>query len=132
MGAYVTLAAGQFMNWPDMFAYGKSIFHKFYDTTRANSNTFAEYNSSTYTVVAIEDLTRIFNEISDPEVHVWAEAMLDVGWGTAAQYFHAPTRQWCGLEQPLISVAGHPAHAVVFAAGTGGHRKACRRGRLRL
>lgn len=96
MGAYVTLAAGQFMNWPDMFAYGKSIFHKFYDTTRANSNTFAEYNSSTYTVVAIEDLTRIFNEISDPEVHVWAEAMLDVGWGTAAQYFHAPTRQWCG------------------------------------
>lgn len=96
MGAYVTLAAGQYMNWPDMFAYGKSIFHKFYDTTRANSNTFAEYNSSTYTVVAIEDLTRIYNEITDPEVHAWAEAMLDVGWGTAAQYFHAPTRQWCG------------------------------------
>lgn len=69
---------------------------KFFSATRANGDNFAEYNSSTYTVVAIEDLTRIFDEIDDPDVHTWAGDMLEVAWSTAARYFHAPTRQWCG------------------------------------
>lgn len=96
MGAYVTLAAGQLMDWPDMFEYGKNLLHKFYDLTRSNSDAFVEYNSSTYTVVAIEDLSRIYEDIDDAEVRFWAEGMLDAAWNTVAQYFHAPTRQWSG------------------------------------
>lgn len=95
MGSYVTLHAGQLLDWPEMFAYGRSRFEKSWAYTLANG-TFAEYNSATYTTVAIEDLSRIHAHIEDAQVHRMAEDMLDVAWRTVAEHFHAPTRQWTG------------------------------------
>ena len=96
MGSYVTLHAGQLLNWPWLFDYAKRRFRKFVEYTRRNNDTFAEYNSATYTTVAIEDLTRIHDNISDPEVKAMAAEMLDVAWRTVSEHFHAPTHQWCG------------------------------------
>ena len=96
MGSYVTLHAGQLLNWPWLFDYAKRRFTKFVEYTRRNNNTFAEYNSATYTTVAIEDLTRIQDNITDPDVKGMASEMLDVAWRTVSEHFHAPTRQWCG------------------------------------
>ena len=96
MGSYVTLHAGQLLDWPWLFTYGKNRFAAFVRHTRANAGAFAEYNSATYTSVAIEDLTRIRTHIRDEEVRRMAEEMLDGAWKTVSEHFHAPTRQWCG------------------------------------
>ena len=96
MGSYVTLHAGQLLGWPWLFSYGKERFRGFVRYTRGNHGAFAEYNSATYTSVAIEDLTRIHTHIRDGEVHAMAGEMLDDAWRTIADHFHAPTRQWCG------------------------------------
>lgn len=96
MGSYVTLHASQLLAWPWLFTYARNRFKKFVEYTRYNCNTFAEYNSATYTTVAIEDLTRIYDNIKDEEIHRMAEEMLDVAWRTVSEHFHAPTKQWCG------------------------------------
>ena len=96
MGSYVTLHAGELLDWPWMFSYGRSRFEKFVRFTRANGGAFAEYNSATYTTVAIADLTRIRMTVRDPGVREMAEEMLDDAWRTVSGHFHAPTRQWCG------------------------------------
>lgn len=95
MGSYVTLCAGQLLDWQEMKDYGKSRFTKAWDYTMKNG-TFAEYNSATYTVEAIEDLSRIHMHIDDPDVHRMSGDMLDVAWRTVAEHFHAPTKQWTG------------------------------------
>jgi hypothetical protein len=95
MGSYVTLCAGQLLGWEEMTEYGRSRFEKAWDYTMKNG-TFAEYNSATYTTVAIEDLSRIYAQIRDEDVHRMAGDMLDVAWRTVAEHFHAPTRQWTG------------------------------------
>ncbi|MCQ2445913.1 MAG: hypothetical protein MJ141_03375 [Clostridia bacterium] len=96
MGSYVTLHAGQLLDWPWLFDYGKRRFEKSVHYTRENGGAFAEYNSATYTAVAIEDLTRIKTNVRDPEVKAMAEEMLHDAWQTVSSHFHAPTRQWCG------------------------------------
>lgn len=96
MGSYVTLHASQLMNWEWLGTYAKNRFRRFVEYTRRNSDTFAEYNSATYTTVAISDLTRIYDNITDSEIHALAAEMLDDAWRVVSEHFHAPTRQWCG------------------------------------
>lgn len=95
MGSFVTLCAGETFGWDEILDYGKRRFAKFHAFTLANG-AFAEYNSPTYTVVAIEDLTRIQAMVRDEQVQAQVRDMLDVAWRTVAEHFHAPTRQWAG------------------------------------
>lgn len=95
MGSYVTLASGQLLNWEEMFQYGASRFEKAW-TYNMKNGTFAEYNSATYTVEAITDLSRIYAEIKDERIHAMAGDLIDLAWKTVAEHFHAPTRQWTG------------------------------------
>ena len=95
MGSYVTLCGGQLLGWDEMFRYGASRFEKAWDYNLKNG-TYAEYNSPTYTVEAITDLSRIYAEIKDEKVHAMAGDLLDLAWKTVAEHFHAPTGQWTG------------------------------------
>ena len=95
MGSYVTLCGGQVLGWDEMFAYGVSRFEKAWDYNIKNG-TFAEYNSATYTVEAMTDLSRIYADIQDERIHAMAGDLLDLAWKTVAEHFHAPTRQWTG------------------------------------
>lgn len=125
MGAYVTIIGGQVLNWPWMHQYGKRRFKRFVEATRDNG-TFAEYNSATYTVVAIEDLTRLRTDAKDPEIVEMADEMLDMAWRTVAEHFHAPTKQWCGpnarsytwlIGKSTLSFLEHCLHHKVKLAG---------------
>ena len=119
MGSYVTLHAGQLLDWPWLFTYGKNRFAAFVRYTRANNGAFAEYNSATYTSVAIEDLTRIRSHIRDGEVRAMAEEMLDCAWRTVSGHFHAPTRQWCGPNARSYTWLTGPATLSFLEQATG-------------
>lgn len=95
MGSYVTLLAGEYFGWEEIFHYGKKRFENFCTFTRLNG-AFAEYNSPTYTIVALEDLTRIADHVKNETIHALAVEMIDIAWFTIATHFHAPTRQWAG------------------------------------
>ena len=95
MGAYVTLHAGQLLSWPWLFGYGAQRLKKQWEFAM-KTGSFSEYNSATYTRVAIECLTCIHDVIRDPDVLRMADDLLDLAWRTVAAHFHAPTKQWCG------------------------------------
>jgi hypothetical protein len=95
MGAYVALVAGELLPEPEILAYGKHRLRRFVDHTR-QQGTFSEYNSPTYTVVALRELARIERDVQDGEMRALARDMAEVGWSMVARHFHPPTRQWAG------------------------------------
>ena len=95
MGAYVTLLAGELFEWKDVFNYGKDLLRRIYEYTRYHG-AFTEYNSPTYTMVAIEDISRILSHIKDKECLEMAEYLNHVAWRCVALHFHPPTGQWAG------------------------------------
>lgn len=95
MGAYVTLLAGEIFNWEDVFNYGKDLLRRIYDYTRYHG-AFTEYNSPTYTMTAIEDISRIMSHIKDVESLKIADYLNNVAWKCTAIHFHPPTGQWAG------------------------------------
>ncbi len=95
MGAYVTLSAGELFNDPDLLDYGRSRLHRFWDYT-TEKGSFSEYNSPTYTVVAIDEITRMITQIEDPESRPLLEKLNRFAWLHLARHFHPPTRQWAG------------------------------------
>ncbi len=95
MGTYVTLVAGERFNEPDLVEYGKSRLRRFYDHTMKHGS-FTEYNSPTYTVVAIKEISRMLRHVRDGASRELLEELNHFAWRHAAQHFHPPTRQWSG------------------------------------
>ena len=95
MGAYVTMVAGELYGWKEMADYAKARWRDFCEYTR-EQGAFNEYNSPTYTIVALEELGRMLLHVQDPDFRRQAEAMHRLAWEEIALHFHAPTRQWAG------------------------------------
>lgn len=95
MGAYVTMAAGELFGRTDLFTYGKGLLKRLVCFTVTHGN-FNEYNSPVYSVLAVEDASLIYREITDDEVHGMAEYIIDKEWETISAHYHAPTGQWAG------------------------------------
>jgi hypothetical protein len=95
MGAYVTLVTAELLGIDDLRAYALDRWRRFYEYTRQHG-AFTEYNSPTYTVVAIEELGRMRLQARHPEAQRWAEELYGLAWREIALHFHPPTRQWAG------------------------------------
>lgn len=95
MGSYVTLLAGELLNQPEMFAYGKERLRKLHDFNMSHGN-FSEFNSPTYTFVALFDLSDMIQEVKDPECVRMASELCDLAWETVAVHFHTTTGQLAG------------------------------------
>ncbi len=95
MGSYVTLVAGELYGWEDLLAYGRARWRRFHEFTLSNGG-FSEYNSPTYTVVALKELSRILRHVRDAESRRLAEDIYRLAWADVAESFHPPTRQWAG------------------------------------
>ncbi|NLS77652.1 MAG: hypothetical protein GXY76_10375 [Chloroflexi bacterium] len=95
MGTYVTYVAAERYDVPDLLAYAQMRLQRFYDYTLEQDG-FVEFNSPTYTVVALRLLSLMRMHIKDP----WAQQMLaelhEIGWRDVARRFHPPTNQWAG------------------------------------
>lgn len=95
MGAYVTLVAGELFEDDELAEYGKARLRRFYEHTFANGS-FSEYNSPTYSVVAINELSRMLRHVKDAESRRLLHELNRFAFSHAARHFHAPTRQWAG------------------------------------
>jgi hypothetical protein len=108
MGSYVTLYAGELLDHEGYRAYGMSRLRRVAAEV-ANNGGFEEYNSPTYTLVALEELARMQAHVTSPEAQTLIAPLLRQAWEDIAEHFHAPTRQWAGPYSRVYSSLLRPA-----------------------
>ncbi|OPH50586.1 hypothetical protein BC351_08010 [Paenibacillus ferrarius] len=95
MGTYVALLAGELLGNRELFAYGRSKLELLHEYCTLHG-AFTEYNSPTYTVVAIEDLSLMLRHIRDNASLDMVGELHDMAWASVAEHYHSKTRQWAG------------------------------------
>ncbi|MGO4496899.1 hypothetical protein AB4114_13450 [Paenibacillus sp. 2RAB27] len=95
MGTYVSLLAGELLGNMELFTYGRSKLELLHEYCTFHG-AFTEYNSPTYTVVAIEDLSLMLRHIRDAASLNMIEELHDMAWASIAEHYHSATRQWAG------------------------------------
>lgn len=107
MGTYVTYVAAELYGIPDLLAYAQMRLKRFYNHT-LDQDGFTEFNSPTYTVVALTVLTRMRMHIKDAEAQRMIAKIEDIGWRDVARHFHPPTAQWAGPHSRCYSTLLRP------------------------
>lgn len=95
MGTYVCYVVGNLYEQPDIKNYGQKKLAYFYNFTK-ESKGFTEYNSPTYTVVAMNELLRMKLAITNPADKKMVDELYNLCWSMIARHFHQPSGQWCG------------------------------------
>lgn len=95
MGAAVTAAAGDILNNDLLRDYARSRIRHFLEHT-GKQGSFNEYNSPTYTFVALAEIERILQLARDPETLACAEKVRVWAWKMLAGHFHPATGQLAG------------------------------------
>ena len=95
MGTYVTYVAAEFYGLLDLLDYARMRLKRFYDFTLEQDG-FTEFNSPTYTVVALRLLSLMRMHIREASAQRMIGELHDIGWRDVARHFHVPTAQWAG------------------------------------
>ncbi len=95
MGTYATLLASELYGLDDVAAYARRRLQRLYDHTMKLGG-FNEYNSPTYSIVALHELSRMRQHIFEPRARGKVEALYDLAWKDVAMHFHPPSGQWAG------------------------------------
>ena len=94
MGTYMTFMTSHLFDLPEMKVYSKNRLDKFYDYTLKRG--FTEYNSPTYTIVALDELDRMKRHIIDKDSRPKIDSLYNIGWSIIAKHYHKPSGQWAG------------------------------------
>lgn len=95
MGSGVCAAAGERLGRPLLLEYGRNKLRAVLKLAQ-EVGCFSEYNSPTYTMVAIEECERILAIVGDEEIRRAATDLHAAAWKMVAEHWHQPTRQWAG------------------------------------
>lgn len=95
MGTYVTMMTAHLQDLPELKEYARNRLRRFHDHTKI-TGAFQEYNSPTYTIVALKELSRMRQHVADEAAQVLVEELYRIAWEEIALHFHAPSRQWAG------------------------------------
>jgi hypothetical protein len=95
MGTYVTYMVSHLFNLPEMKEYSFNRLKNFYEYT-LDKGGFTEYNSPTYTIIALDELLRMKKHIIEPGAIPMIDSLYTFGWETIASHYHQPTGQWAG------------------------------------
>ncbi|MBD3181951.1 hypothetical protein GF312_06655 [Candidatus Poribacteria bacterium] len=95
MGTYVSLVAGDLYDDEVILNYGKERLNRFYEYTMYHGG-FTEYNSPTYTVVALKEIGRMLRDVKNEECIGKIVDLYKLVWKHIGRHFHEPTRQWAG------------------------------------
>jgi hypothetical protein len=119
MGTYVTYMVAHLFDLPDMKSYANARLKKFYDYT-LDKGGFSEYNSPTYTIVALDELFRMKNHIVEPAARQQIDSLYSIGWATIAKHYHQPTGQWAGPHSRSYSTLVKPSFYAILKEGSKG------------
>lgn len=116
MGASVSAAAGEIVGHPVLLEYGRNKLQAVLELAR-RVGTFSEYNSPTYTMVAIDECERALRITRDARLQATARELLEVAWKMVEDHWHAPTQQWAGPHGRAYSDRiGQATRAKILAA----------------
>jgi len=119
MGTYVTLVAGERFDVPELAEYGRQRLRRFCDYTREKGS-FTEYNSPTYTMVAIDEISRMRQHVRDPESQRLLKDLNAFAWRHVARRFHPATQQWAGPHSRCYSTLLRPGTLAALQRASGG------------
>lgn len=119
MGTYVTLVAAERYGLSDLLDYARARLRRLHDhITRQGA--FTEYNSPTYTIVALKELARMRQDFSRPGDLALVEPLYRLAWEEIATHFHQPTRQWAGPHSRCYrTLLGNEVPALIQRATNG-------------
>jgi len=118
MGGGVTAAAGEILDESDLLEYGRDRLRRCVEHHDYHGG-FNEYNSPTYTMVALHECERVLQLVKDPAAREHAEALRRDAWQVIAEHYHPGTGQWAGPHSRDYHT-WLPAHrAAYIAAQTG-------------
>ncbi len=118
MGTYVTLVAGERFNDKQLVDYGKQRLRRFMDYA-SKTGMFSEYNSPTYTIVAIEVLSLMKAHVRDTTCQDQIRELNGAAWYHLARHWHRPTKQWAGPHSRCYSTLLRPDALAFIQRGTG-------------
>lgn len=95
MSTYVLNVGGLIINDSQIYQFGKNKLRELYDYN-AKCGNFVEYNSPTYTGIAIEEVSRMLRDFKDPGSIELAKKLNHMLWRTMAVHYHSKTKQWTG------------------------------------
>jgi hypothetical protein len=95
MGTYVTYMVSNLFDLPEMKTYAQKRLKNFYDYT-IDKGGFSEYNSPTYTIIALNELFRMKQHITEPSAREQIDSLYSTGWEIIASHYHQPSGQWAG------------------------------------
>ena len=95
MGTYVCYVVGDMCGIPDLTEYAQRRLVHFYEYVIKNKG-FTEYNSPTYTLVAMDELLRMQQTIINKKDRKIIDELYAMCWEMIATHFHQPSGQWCG------------------------------------
>jgi hypothetical protein len=126
-GAGVTVAAGELLKRSMLLDYGRRRLHALVRHTKHHGG-FNEYNSPTYTMVALHECERVLALAHDPQARSDAEWLRQAAWQTIAEHFHPATGQWAGPHSRAYGLRLAPATAEFLGEQTGANIPAASRG----
>lgn len=118
MGTYVTFITSHLFNLPDMQVYAVNRLQKFYDYTLKRG--FTEYNSPTYTIVALDELDRMRRHIINKDAKPKIDSLYNIGWAVIAKHYHKSSGQWAGPHSRAYSSLLQPSVNSIFKEASGG------------
>ena len=95
MGTYVTYLVGHLFDDQDLKQYSSDRLKRFYSFTIEKGG-FAEYNSPGYTIVDIDELSRMKEHIVEPSAKQMVDKLYFMAWESIAKHYHIPSGQWVG------------------------------------
>lgn len=119
MGAYVTYMVSNLFDLPEMSEYASGRLKRFYDYTLEKGG-FSEYNSPTYTIVALDELFRMKSHIIEPTAREQVDSLYSIGWEIIARHYHKPTGQWAGPHSRSYSTLVKPTFYSILKEGSNG------------
>jgi hypothetical protein len=95
MGSYDILVSGETLGDVKLIDCGLEKLKALHAYVRENG-TFTEYNSPTYTMVALRDLATFRHHVENATARQLVDDLFRLSWEIVAHHFHLPTRQWAG------------------------------------
>ncbi len=122
MGTYVTYMVSHLFDISEMKEYAHNRLQIFYDYTLKKGG-FTEYNSPTYTIVALDELNRMQRHIIHSKSKQMIDSLYSIGWEMIARHYHQPTGQWSGPHSRSYSTLISPSFYGILNEASNGKLK---------